>query len=220
LTTVEITQSERFARRIDRLVARVARHWLALFNIIVALFVGMPFLAPVLMHAGATGVGRAIYLIYSPTCHQLPERSFFLFGPEPVYSVQELEAVGQLPIGTNILQREYLRWVGSPATGYKVAICERDVAIYGSLLLFGLLFGLWRRKWQSTQRPLPKLPFWAYGLLLVPMLADGLTQLFGLRESDWFLRSLTGLLFGAASVALAYPYVDDAMAETLIGSEK
>ena len=203
----------RFAVTVDRLVAWLARHWLAVFNVVVALFIGLPFLAPLLMHAGATGAGRLIYTLYSPTCHQLPERSFFLFGPSGVYSVTELEALGLLPVGDNIFQREVLRWIGAPEVGYKVAICERDVAIYGAILLSGLIFALLRGRLRRPGRPLPKLPIWLYGLLLVPLAVDGGTQLVGLRESDWLLRLITGGLFGAATVWLAYPYVEEAMAE-------
>jgi uncharacterized membrane protein len=196
---------------VDRLVGWIARHWLALFNVAVAIFVGLPFLAPALMHMGATGVGRLIYLAYSITCHQLPERSFFLFGPQGVYTAAELEARGALPAGLNIFQRELLRFVGTPAVGYKVAICERDVAIYAAILLAGLLFALMRRLLSRGGRLVPKLPLWAYALLLTPLFVDGTTQLIGLRESTWFLRLFTGGLFGLATVALAYPYVQEAM---------
>ena len=37
------------------------------------------------MNAGLTGPGRAIYTIYSPMCHQMASRSFFLFGEQPAY---------------------------------------------------------------------------------------------------------------------------------------
>ena len=43
---------DRVARTIDRFAAWMARHWLAVFNILVALFVTVPFLAPVLMQLG------------------------------------------------------------------------------------------------------------------------------------------------------------------------
>jgi uncharacterized membrane protein len=200
------------AALIDGMVRWLARHWLALFNVFVALFFSLPFLAPVLMHVGATGAGHLIYVVYSPTCHQLPERSYFLFGPKVVYSEAQLEALGAMPSGLNLFQREMLRFPGNPQIGYKVAYCERDAAIYGSILLAGLLYG-WRRK--AIKRPVPKLPFWGYCLFLVPMAIDGFTQLFGWRESNWYLRLITGVLFGVASVWLAYPYVQEAMEDVL-----
>ena len=208
-----LTTDNKIARAIDRFAAWLARHWLAVFNVLVGLFVGLPFLAPILMEAGATGPANLIYTAFAPTCHQLPERSFFLFGHQPVYTVAELEATGALPAGLNILQREFLRWQGTAETGFKVALCERDVAIYGSILLAGLLFGVLRGRLKGRDGKLPKLPLWVYGLLLLPMLIDGGTQLFALRESTWLLRVLTGIIFGSATVWLAYPHVEEAMAD-------
>lgn len=205
----------RMAQRIDDLVAAFARHWLAAFNFLVGIFTGLPILAPVLMHAGLTGPGRLIYLAYRLTCHQLPERSYFLFGPQTVYTVPQLEAAGAIPAGLNIIQREFLRWPGSTALGWKVAFCERDIAIYGSILLAGLVFAIVRRHYRRLGRAIPKLRFWIYGLFLVPIAVDGFTQLFGLRESDWILRTITGVLFGVATVWLAYPYVQEAMDDVL-----
>ncbi len=201
----------RISRAVDRLVAWLTRHWLALFNVIVAVFVGLPFAAPLLMHAGLTGPARLIYLAYRPTCHQLPERSFFLFGAQGAYDVDELEADGAIPAGLNLLQRERLRWEGDAIRGYKVAICQRDVAIYGSILLGGLSFGLVRHRCRALGRPVPRLPLKAYLVALIPLAIDGGTQLVGLRESIWPLRLLTGLLFGLATIWLAYPYIEDAM---------
>jgi uncharacterized membrane protein len=212
--------SDSVGTAVNRVAAGLARHWLAVFNILVALFIAMPFVAPVLMHLGADGtcipctaIGRLIYITYSPFCHQLPERSYFLFGPQATYSVADLEARGAVPPGLNILQRTLLRYRGAADIGFKVALCERDIAIFGSLLLGGLLFGLARSIRRRRGREVPRLPIWAYLLALVPIGIDGVTQLVGLRESDWILRTITGTLFGLATVWLAYPYVEEAMAD-------
>lgn len=201
------------AAAVDRLVAWLTRHWLALFNTITAVFVGLPFVAPLLMHLGAAGPARLIYRLYQFACHQLPERSFFLFGARAVYGVEEMEAAGALPAGLNLLQRELLRWIGNAELGYKVAICQRDIAIYGSILLGGLLFGLARRFCATRACQVPRLPIKAYLVALIPLVVDGGTQLVGLRESTWQLRLITGGLFGLATVWLAYPYVEAAMTE-------
>lgn len=185
----------------DRLVMGIARHWLALINLAVTVYVLLPFLAPTFLHIGWTTPANAIYGIYSFACHQLPDHSYFLFGEQPFYSLQTLEASG-LPADLNVLQRRY--FLGDEMLGYKVAICQRDVAIYGSVVLAGLLFGLLRRRIQS-----PSLK--VYALFLIPIALDGGTQLIGLRSSNWWLRTLTGALFGGASVWLAYPYLEDAM---------
>ncbi|MFN2169700.1 MAG: DUF2085 domain-containing protein [Anaerolineae bacterium] len=195
--------NDRLTRMGDRLVLGIARHWLALFNLAVFVYVAVPFLAPVLMKVGATGAARIVYTVYSPACHQLPDRSYFLFGEQPVYSLQELEDANVLP-STFILDRR--KYIGDDTLGYKVALCERDVAIYGAVLLGGLLFGLLRER-------VPKLPFKVYLLFLVPVALDGFSQLFGFRSSNWWLRTITGALFGLATVWLAYPYIQESMAD-------
>lgn len=201
----------KLADRINRLAGGVARHWLAIFNTLAFLFVTLPFLAPALMNAGATGAGELIYKLYAPACHQLPERSFFLFGRELVYSAAELEHDHFLPEGLTLLQRQALRWPGSVDAGFKVALCQRDVAIYGAIFAAGLVFDGVRRIVRRRGRRLVKMPVWLYIVLLLPIAVDGLSQLVGLRESEWQLRVLTGVLMGAATVFFAYPYVDEAM---------
>lgn len=198
---------------VNRLADWLSRHWLATFNAFVLLFVGLPFLAPVLAHAGIEAPARLIYTIYAPTCHQLPERSFFLFGRQIVYHVHELEELGALPAGTNLLQRMALRFTGQAETGYKVAICQRDIFIYGAIFFNGFLFAAVRNRLRRRDGKLPKLPLWLFGLLLIPLIVDGASQLLGLRESNWWLRLVTGGLLGSALVWLAYPYVQDAMEE-------
>ncbi len=193
------------ARRVDGAVMGIARHWLALFNSLVALYLILPFLAPVLATSGLALPASLIYSVYSATCHQLPERSYFLFGEQPLYSLTSLERSGVESDG-GLWQRRAFR--GNDDTGYKVAICQRDVAIYGSVVAAGLLFGLLRGRVRSISLKI-------YVLLLFPMALDGLSQLFGLRESSWWLRSVTGALFGGASVWLAYPYIEAAMRDVI-----
>ena len=197
------------ARRVDGVVIWIARHWLALFNSLVALYLILPFLAPVLAQAGLSTPASLLYTTYSATCHQLPERSYFLFGERPFYSLSALETNG-LGEGQSFFQRRAFR--GNETAGYKIAVCQRDVAIYGSVVVAGLLFGLLRARIRSIS-----LKF--YLLLLVPLAFDGLSQLFGLRESNWWLRTLTGGLFGGASVWLAYPYLEAAMREVVQSEE-
>ena len=198
-----------FARRADGIVIWIARHWLALFNSIVALYLLLPILAPALAKAGLTTPASLLYMVYSATCHQLPERSYFLFGEQPLYSLSALETSG-LEEGLGLFGRRAFR--GDEVSGYKIAVCQRDVAIYGSVALAGLLFALLRGRARAPS-------LWVYLLLLIPMALDGLTQLFGLRESNWWLRSVTGALFGGASVWLAYPYLEAAMRDVIRAEE-
>jgi uncharacterized membrane protein len=194
-----------FSRTANGIVIWVARHWLAIFNTAWALYVLLPFLAPVLMQAGMPAAAQVIYTIYSVLCHQIPTHSYFLFGPELAPQAPELIA-GGMAAGNDLLQVRV--FIGSPEVGWKVALCQRDVAIYAAVFFTGLLYGLVRHR-------LRPLPFKIYVLFLIPIAVDGLTQLVGLRESNWWLRTLTGALFGFASVWLAYPYVEEAMQDVL-----
>ncbi len=83
--------------------------------------------------------------------------------------------------------------------------------MYGVILAVGLLYGLLRRK-ESGVRPLS---WWGVLLLLVPVVIDGGGQLIGLWESTWWVRTITGGLFGVAWVAWVYPYLDEAVEEML-----
>ncbi len=185
----------------DKAIFRLSKHWLLLANLFWGLYVGLPILAPVLMNAGLSLPAQVIYTIYRPACHQRPERSYFVGGPQVVYTPQELESAG---VHTGLFSRE----IGNESVGWKVAFCERDVAIYGSIFVTGLLYGLVRRrlgKWQ--------MPFRYYLIFLVPMGIDGVTQLFGLRESNYVWRTVTGLIFGVGSVIFAYPYLEEGFSD-------
>ena len=196
-----IRQMDAVAAFFDRQVLRLTKHWLLLINLAVAIYASLPFLAPCLMAMGHTMPARIIYLIYMPLCHQLPSRSFFLFGPKLAYSAEELRALAGP--GVDPLARHF---IGNAALGYRMAYCQRDTAIYTSILVAGLAFALVRRRW----RPLP----WrAYLALIVPLALDGLAQLLGLHESNPPVRVVTGGLFGLATVWLAYPYLEMGMEE-------
>jgi uncharacterized membrane protein len=189
---------------LDRRIYGLAKHWLALFNILMGFYVLLPLLAPTLMAGGAPQAGRLIYVVYKPACHQLPERSFYLFGPQITYTLDELQSLGLLSEDDDIFIRQ--RFVGAPGIGYKMALCQRDIALYGGMLVAGLLFGLVRKR-------LRPLKLWVFGLCLLPMAVDGVTQMLLFRESTWPLRVLTGGLVGVASVWLLYPHLESAFAD-------
>ena len=190
----------------NRLADGVVRHWLAILNILFLVYVGLPVLAPALMEAGATGPAKVIYTIYYPACHQLPERSFFLFGEAPVYQRSDLPANGIADSDNMLVRRKY---IGDAEHGYKVAICQRDVSIYGAMFLMGLLFALMRGY-------LPKLPGKWLILFVLPMFLDGTSQLVGLRSSTWLLRLVTGAIFGVGLVWYVYPLIDESMRKAFL----
>ncbi len=219
-------------KRSERLVWRLSNHWLLVFNVSWGAFVIAPWLAPFFMKIGATGIGNAIYSVYQFVCHQLPERSFFLFGAQPMYTLSQVGAVW--PTDNLDVLRQF---VGDADFGWKVAYSDRMVAMYTAFWVAAIVFVFIRRR-------IPPLPIWGYVLMILPMALDGGTHLIsdvlagpnfgqGFRDTNiWlaqltnqalpaslyigdvfgsfnsWLRLLTGALFGLASVWLVFPYAD------------
>jgi uncharacterized membrane protein len=217
--------------RADRFSYWFSRHYLLVFNLFVLLYVGLPFLAPVLEKAELTTPAGVIYRIYGGLCHQLSFRSWFLFGEQPFYPRETAGVVGYASISqvTGLNEQDLLesrRFIGNEVVGYKVALCQRDVAIYGAILLFGVIFGITGRRIKPLH-----IILWVI-LGLVPIGVDGLSQLVSqmlidptfkflkpianilpYRESTPFLRTLTGFLFGFTTAWFGYPLVEETMAD-------
>ena len=194
-------------------------------------------LAPVLMNAGLTGPAALLYRVYSPMCHQLASRSFFLFGEQIAYpreiagsrltpieaympGLPEFVEASADPAEWSTFLWPARRFVGNEQMGYKMALCQRDISIYAAIVAGGLVYGLLRRR--GHIRPMP---FWLFLLVGIgPIALDGFSQLFSqffvgtelealarlfpLRESPPLVRSLTGALFGLSIVWLVYPRLD------------
>ena len=69
-----------FVLKVDRGVLAVARHWLLTVNLMSGVFVGLPILGPWLRSRGLDLPANALYTAFGLTCHQMPSRSFFVFG--------------------------------------------------------------------------------------------------------------------------------------------
>ncbi len=184
------------------------------------------------MHAGLDSAARVIYFIYSWLCHQLPERSFFLFGSKFTYSLVEVQNAWQNTINPAILRQ----FIGNSFMGWKVAWSDRMVSMFSSIWLFGII-------WWLVRRRLKPLPWWGLVLFLLPMAVDGTSHFFsdlagigqGFRNGNVWLavltshvfpasfyssdawgsfnslmRLLTGILFGLGIVWYTYPYLDKA----------
>jgi len=208
----------------DRLSFWLSKHYMLIFNTFLAIYVGLPFLAPVLMRTGLPGPAKVIYTIYSPLCHQLTYRSWFLFGEQAYYPRSLAHIPGVMTYedisgksGDDILDAR--SFIGNDVVGYKVALCERDIAIYGSLLMFGLFFAV-------TGNRIKPVHWYLWAILgVIPIALDGLTQLSSLllqifpawflqRESTPFLRTLTGGLFGLFTAWYLFPVIGETMRDT------
>jgi uncharacterized membrane protein len=218
---------------IDRGVSWLGEHWIVVFGSVMGFIVVVPFLAPFFMSIGWNLPGRIIYFVYSFLCHQLPERSFFLFGPKFTFSLPEIQAAWQISFDPLILRQ----FVGNPEMGWKVAWSDRMVSMYYSLWLFGLI-------WYPFRKRIPRIPWWGLILFLLPMVIDGSSHAFsdlagigaGFRDANLWLatltqnvfpstfyagdalgsfnssmRLLTGVLFGLGMVWYSFPFLDDAL---------
>ncbi len=192
----------------QRSVFWLAKHWLAIFNVVALLYVGGAILAPVFMHFGLVKPSHILYQFYKPFCHQYPFRSWFLFGEHAHYPLEEKLTVLEM--------NQRRQFIGDPDTGYKIAFCQRCLGIYGAIFLGGALYGLLRHF-----KHLHALPIWVYiGIGIIPMGLDGGIQLFS--QALWMMdlvphpyeatplsRSITGVLFGLGAVGVAYPYIEE-----------
>ncbi len=196
------SSASQVAQTVNRAVAWSARHWTLWLNGVVAFYIALAFSAPLLMMAGLDGPARLIYLAFRATCHQLPQRSFFLDGPAIAYPFQTIAPL------TGAREPLELFWHpiydASLGLGYQVAFCERDTAIYLAILVTGLLYTLTGRRWR-------RLPWYVFIPFVIPIAIDGLSQLPGWRESTPLLRVLTGAIFGVGVVLVAYPHLNQAM---------
>lgn len=184
------SKSEAALRWYERFDLWLSRHWLALFNIFVGVFVVLPYLAPVFMWLGLTGLADRIYFLYVIMGHQLPQRSIFLFGTKWMYSLPEITAITQ-SINPLVLKQ----FIGNTDLGWKVAYSDRLMAWYGSFWIASLIYAAIRRR-------VKPLPFWGLILFALPMLLDGGTHTIsdvlinnqfgaGFRDSNLWLAQLT-----------------------------
>ena len=206
----------------------LSSHWYKIFLVVYGVWVFTPFLAPLFMHIGWNRAGKAIYFIYMFFCHQLPQRSYFLFGQKPMYPLKEIQSAWQNTINPMILRQ----FIGNESMGWKVAWSDRMISFYTSIWFFAVA-------WFPLRRKVKPLSWWGFFLLLLPMALDGGTHMIsdffgmgqGFRDSNLWLaaltnnflpatfyagdvlgsfnswmRNITGLLAGLGVVWLVFPY--------------
>lgn len=232
MSTQAITEEKRTrAISSNRRVYWLSRNWMLLFSLGYGLFVGLPFLAPVFMQVGRQGMGNVIYFIYSFLCHQMPQRSLFLFGTSSMYSLDFIQTIWQNTIDPLVLRQ----FIGTPDIGWKVAWSDRMISMYASVLVFAWL-------WYPLRKKIKPLPWWGLALFMIPMGIDGLTHMVsdlsgigqGFRYTNaWlaemtnhtleanfyagdaigsfnsWMRWITGTLFGLGIVWYGFPFLDE-----------
>ena len=184
---------------VDRFVEGLLRHWLLFVGLALGIWTTLPWLAPILMHLGWYRPAWWIYFIYSLFCHQLPQRSWFLFGPRFTPSLAEIQAAS----GAG---RQFLRLAPFPRHTHvgleDLAWSDRMVSFYGGWFLFVLLYGLLRGRVHGL-RPIRRGLRWQAALLLMlPMAVDGIAHMLsdlwgvtaGFRQSNAWLAASTGKL--------------------------
>ncbi len=231
-------QSTALAHATDRLFDWLVAHWLLVTLIILGVWNLLPWLAPVLMHLGWELPAQGIYWLYVFFCHQLPTRSWFLFGPQFTYSRDQilLAATGATDLVTPVRLRAF---VGAPAMGWKLGWSDRMVSFYGGWLVVGLLYAALRPRWRGLTLKVAI-------LLMLPLLLDGLTHMlsdlgglrWGFRETNVWLawltqnafppafyngdqwgsfnslaRLITGLLAAFGLIGFVFPYIDRKLAD-------
>lgn len=117
------------------------KHWLFLLNVIMGAIVALIFLAPYLMSLGWLEPARAVYLLLSPFCHQMPTRSFFLFGYQmgvcernmAIYAATFLAGLAYIPLRRRL----------SPLPLWLFALFTLPIALDGFTQLFSLRESTW-----------------------------------------------------------------------------
>lgn len=200
----------------------LSAHWLAAVNLFFFTYVGLPILAPVLLAAGFTGAANAIYQTYNMVCHQLPTRTYFIFGEQVAMCERCLAIYGTLFVGG--LAFNFARYKALPLRWYLLfalpmaldggSAFVSELAVVIPLWVFWLL---WTIITAFTVFILIKQGtfIWQIGLVFVGgYLALAFLQFAGLRVSNWSLRTLTGAIFGVGTVWFAYPMLQESFRET------
>lgn len=201
-----------------RQVLWLSKHWLAVFNLFFLIYVGLPFLAPILLVTGYTGSANAIYRFYRLSCHQLPSRAYFIWGEQVALCHREIAMYATILAGGLIfgvikdrLKPLTLRWyvfflvpvaldAGLQLASEWLRFMSMSTLWAIGLIAMGLTSAILRSQNYLTW---PNYLFFAFGPLALIYL-----QFFGPYTSDFYRRTLTGFIFGFGTVWYAYPLIN------------
>ncbi len=235
-TTSKTIPAGRVRNVADDLAAWMLQHWLFLVLASLGLWNLLPWMAPVFMKLGWETPASIIYFVYQLFCHQMPQRSWFLFGPQFTYAKNDI----LMAMNGNtdpVIPRTMRVFIGTPEMGWKVAWSDRMVSFYGGWFLVGMVYAAMRNRWPGLS--------WTWAvMLLLPLAIDGGTHVLsdwgGLREGfretnawlavvtnyrfppefyagdQWgsfnsIMRLITGVLGAVGLMGFVLPYVDRAM---------
>ena len=194
------------------------RGYALIFAFVFLFYISLSALPAVLMESGHNTAGDLIYKGFHYFCHQYPWRSWFLGGKQSCYplisdpdsSLLTIEEASGLPFS----EIDSRKFYGTAEMGYKMAVCQRDTAIYAAMALFSLVFFL-----TGNRIPRISLKLWlAAGIF--PIGIDGVWQLasqiipaISFRESTPLLRTATGALFGFFTCWYLLPRLERSLQE-------
>lgn len=162
----------------DGFIGWCLEHWLVLVNGFVLIYGGLPWLAPLLIALGYREAGEAIFLIYTPFCHQSPRNSFFLFGEQVAFCYREAAMFTGLLVGGLVYGqvRDRLR----PASLWVGALLLLPLLIDGTTQTIDAA-------WPELRLRNPDDSLWSF---------------------NWWARMVTGLLFALTAVLVIYPRLE------------
>jgi len=218
----------RRARFMQKVVWYLANYWFPLFLAVPLFFLLLGVLAPALLAEGKTEAATAVYRFLAIDNHQMPDRSYFLFGQAngiQTYPPETLIAAGADP-------QDWEAFTGNEALGYKTGLNHRMIAVFLGMVVGGLAWGLSRGRLG--------IGFIIFVLLTLPILADGFSHIISETEGtgarttnewavaitggafpeqfyqgdtagslNWWLRTVTGFLFGLGIVLFLFARFDN-----------
>ena len=210
-------------RGVNRLSLWLSKHWLGAANLFFLTYVGLPFLAPLLLANGYPRAANAIYQAYNLTCHQFPTRAYFVAGEQVCMCHRCVAMYGTIFLGGLIfgLVRHRLK----PLSFQWYLLFLIPIGLDGGLALAGELsqvvptfilsilvlimlavIGLviYTQKWRTWP---------SYLILFIGLFAVIYIQFFGPHHSDYYLRTITGFIFGFGTVWFVYPMMEESFTD-------
>ena len=119
------------------------RRWLLIVNGLLGIYAGLPWLSPWLKANGHPVAGEIIFRIYTPLCHQRPERSFCFCGYQVAFCHRCTAFYGGLFI-VGILFSVVRRWLHPASLRFGAFLLLPMILDTGSHMINDLLNLGWR----------------------------------------------------------------------------